>query len=439
MKKVAFMDSWARSIYFFIPLHKVLNSYGYETLFIHMGSLAEKSISYTGITPEAPKPFEIRAGLRCYDITYFRTSNVYKILRAVNPDVVVLSNITHLPHRIFIRACQRLGIPVVYVMHGIKLSAIQAKHRLATTPSLIAMLPRRTLLQKADKYMRLLTMYFRVLSLAQWIEFLPYMLTWLKQLLTREEAFFALPAVTIDSIPDVACVYSFYDLDVMKEVYHVPPERIKIVGNIYLSNVSSGSDESLNARLADVGLKEGNYALFIHHTIAEDREVLTKFLCDLGHHLKERRLNLVLKVHPRTKIENEVDTRKLEGQGIIIINDIPITNLIQASHHCYGMFSTANIECLFFDKPIITIDFLRGAQGLGLFSPIAPTWTAQTRDELYDLTDRVVEGRVSEDMISQYRELKQYFLSYHDNRAIERIAQEVISLASTKCYPNLDK
>ena len=109
--KVVFIDTWTVGIGNFHPISVKLNKLGIENLLIHRGSF--------GAEVGRPKE-ELIDGLKCRDISYYKTRFVHRMLEKEKPDVIVMLTSFYILDRAIILSARALGIKTVFLMPGIR-------------------------------------------------------------------------------------------------------------------------------------------------------------------------------------------------------------------------------------------------------------------------------------------------------------------------------
>lgn len=108
--KVLFFDYWLKGIANFNRLMPELRrqSLDAEVKMVHVGSWKEPQESI----------INEHDGFTSYDISYYNTWSLFKVLKRERPDVVVILNLYYLCDKALIVFCRKLGIKTVYLAHG---------------------------------------------------------------------------------------------------------------------------------------------------------------------------------------------------------------------------------------------------------------------------------------------------------------------------------
>jgi hypothetical protein len=105
---VLFFDYWTKGAFHFTQLMREVEPGQANFTLLHLGSWRD---------PSVPSRQEIE-GLECMDIASFKRWNLRKILRFLQPTVVVGLNMHSLCDRALFLACRRAHIPTVFLQHG---------------------------------------------------------------------------------------------------------------------------------------------------------------------------------------------------------------------------------------------------------------------------------------------------------------------------------
>ena len=118
MKKIIYFDCWTQALsnYECIDIHLREK---YRTFLLHSESLVVPYFASHVDTSWYRKDYEQTiTGILCRDVSAYGGLKIAEILKQESPDIVVMITLSHIHNRIVTAACKRLGIKVVYMMHG---------------------------------------------------------------------------------------------------------------------------------------------------------------------------------------------------------------------------------------------------------------------------------------------------------------------------------
>lgn len=352
MKKILYIDYWTNGIHNFLRIDSMLRQKGFETQLLHFGSLVQPNVNKE----------EVIHGILCRDFSYYRTFNLQMILEQESPDVLLMLNTTRLLDRALVRLGKALGIPVIYMMHGIRSTEDTISYALEAVSDGIKW---RRYFSVAPKYLKiLLPMYVRAALYGDaYFLFKPhlYRLLWLM---------FKNPAKALFDPPpawDMHCtralLYSKTDYDFFVSHYGYPPKSIRVVGNPELDEISDFlqcKNPNRNQVLSRLGLdKHSNYVLYIDEALVENAlggwtdTIQKKFLYEMWQKVVARNKILVIKLHPSSDMQRFKEMTKEMSNSMIIVKEFPLIPLIYYSDVVLGHFSTVNMAVIAMDKPLI--------------------------------------------------------------------------------------
>lgn len=218
---VVFFDYWTKGSFHFTDLIARAEPGRADFTLFHLGSWRD---------PTVPRRERIR-GLECVDIAEFPGWGLERILKFLNPSVVVGLNIHSLCDRGLLLTCRRLRVPTVFLQHGAW-----------ADPDNFALLTRQmdkriTLWDRTSrlpKFLRTLPWYFAARSGSR---FAPevYRMIWRSALRPATSHFF--PSKPEELWPDLALVLNQASADLLIETHRLPAERVRVVGNPELDPV----------------------------------------------------------------------------------------------------------------------------------------------------------------------------------------------------------
>ena len=350
MKKIIYFDVWPREIQNYCYIDKILQN-EYRTLLLHSASFSARYFaSHIDTSWYTFKNEQMISGILCKDISAYKGMTIMDILKTEAPDVVVQLDVSHLQNRIVTVACKRLGIKVVFMMHG-AIRTLGETHSLITDFSNKNKFNIPLKIKKARKHIKFLQEYYAAsgnisdtLNIIRQMFLSPFRFIWNP-----------LPHYSLNV--DKAFVYTIDDINSLSEVFGIPPEHIMATGNPKLDhalpelhrNAKNQSAQShllyLESSLRDLKLMNDSQQMNI--------------LSLLSKTAKRNGFEFVIRLHPSTNRKNFIQVfgseyqYSSEGESL---KDSLIKATIIAGHA-----STAMLEGIAYRIPTITISWFEGA------------------------------------------------------------------------------
>lgn len=353
--KVLYVDHWTRGLHNFLLYDPLLKECGCITKLFHIGLYRY----------EDKLPREVKDGIECVNISYYKTQNLGKILDKEKPDVIIALNHFELFERSLFKAAHNRKIPCVYVMHGIRGEDIECYKQFYGANTGFS---RR--FKKIPKYFKLMQMYLYANIEADRRFFLKrdlYQMVW-KYLSDPIREIFQ-PIVESEMQPDICLLFSNNDFELYHQVYGFEPNKLQVVGNTKLDNLFSRVSEFKNSTYRkkvyeSIGLKvkdrfileiedcmtKMNPKSFTHEQEAEWFRYMERVVEDAGY-------RFVVKLHPGTDYERFKTIFSKSSQTVVVQNT-DLDALIFYSHAVIGTISTALINALAYRKIILICDWL---------------------------------------------------------------------------------
>lgn len=416
MNKVLFFDDWTSGWYTYSFLSEAYAAAGVEHFLVHIESHLRGSLPAGVESVLCGQKRCRRGGFECRDISLYG-DDIVRCLEEENPDVVVMISHSHLSDRVMTRACQRMGIPIVFFMHGALLSEMQIG-------DYVRDFKRRTRFKvwykvsKIRKFAWLFYQYYRAssdlwetLNLAQ-------------DFLRRPIEFVWQPRPHRSLNVDLALVYTQRDLQTVRDLNKLDGTRIVISGNPKLDPLLHYQPKiSLDEVSRRLGV-ERSYVLALDEaafesslmTIAEQKDFLTW----LKNQVEEAGLDLVIKAHPRSNLDR---LRKLLGNTFIVVKDeLDLHDLMSYATVVIGHNSSALIEALALRRPTLGMNWFNGTFGAGIFPSGNPASVREQEEFPARLRHALRSGWDQE-------ELRRYFVVQEDMPAGEIIRRHIEALA----------
>lgn len=338
--KILFFDYWLKGIANFNRLA--------PAILAECGD-AEIKMLHTGSWKEAqPQINNHHQGFESFDISYYHTSSLYKVLKREKPDVLVMLNIYLLLDKALIAYCKHLGIKTVFLAHG-RLSGGEATTYSANTKKSLA-----------DKFKKepLLTLYNYALASLRARK--PLRIFHTVRNIIKHKFNIAFPAQYSEEL-EADEIMVFYDSD--RQLLHrdkkFPLEKIKVVGNPELDNFVNQPVIARDEFMVSSGIS-GPYLLYLDDGWVEanliKKENFEGHLRQLAELAAMAGLQMVIKLHPRTPQEDYTSLFE-ELQIKAFKSEVDFKSLIQHSYSVTSLASTTISMALFLRKRVISPRF----------------------------------------------------------------------------------
>jgi hypothetical protein len=345
--KIAYFDYWTGGIDNFTPIHNKLISDGHEVILMHIGSFNDNDVVEE----------EIKKDIICRDISYYKTIFIINMLKIEKPDVLLTLNTSYIIDRAVIMACKKLKIRTVFMMHGIKSFGDEGVDELI--PSLRRSYNgKRKKIGKIPKYLKyVIPNYIK----SAW-NYNPEKIIKLKFLYVLSKYYndFAksmlYPPVAEELLADKCLIYTAQDKAYYQKLGY-SNSSIKVVGNSKYDEIirREKHNKKIKNNFEINIMKLSPYALYLDEALPEQNDmygitkiIRNKTINEISHALKKRGINLIVKLHPASEIENfNID------KNIPIFNE-HLDDLIYNSKFCISSSSTTIYNCAIFRKPVFS-------------------------------------------------------------------------------------
>ena len=305
MKTLLGFDSWTQGSVYFERLVPELEERGYRLILVHLGSW--------GHDPDRPAEEQI-GQLTVRNIRYYGGKGFREILELERPAGVIYFSTRSLAHQAFNLYSRFLGIPTVHLYHG--LVTVQAVHAGGTAfrvnwwnqLSLVRTRFAKNLFKIWPAYLQALVRTHA--GLPAWLDFA-------RELTDRIRA--KVTPAPLAATTDGGCVYTAADKNHMHRIYHVPENRIAVVGNPDVA--SFGLNEADLAHCL-TNASTTNEVIYVDTAFNEagmifsDAEAFIRHLVQSAAALSKQGLVLVAKLHPahgRTGV-----AERLRARGVAV-------------------------------------------------------------------------------------------------------------------------
>ena len=349
MKKIIYYNVKSMGLQNYCLLDKLLKP-EYQTMVLHTDSLiVPYYASHIDTSWYKSKKEQIISGILCKDVSAYNGMKIIDILRIESPDLVVQMNVSHLPNRIITTACKRLGIKIIYMLHGAvgNLSDAQA---LAAEFTKSNKLNIQLKLKKIPKYIKLLREYHAASGN------ITDTLHITRQAFSSPFTFIWNPVHHHSLNVDKAFVYSSSDIQSLTEVFGITPKNIMAVGNPRLDQILSESDKKRNHQSKHSQLLYIEGCAIDHKLMSNAQQAdILSFLNEMA---RKNGLKFVIRLHPGTNRENFI--RKFGSEYQYSPTGESLRDSLLRTTITTGLASTALIESIAYRVPTISISWLEG-------------------------------------------------------------------------------
>jgi len=428
--KVLFIDSWTKGIRCFIPVSQYLTQKNIESLLVHYGSWDAE--------PGRPHE-ELIDGLLCRDIAYYRSRLLYKVLERERPDCIVTLTTNNLIDRAKILAARALGIPIVFLMHG-----IIATTEAAVEEQIDVLKPtlRRKRFSKIPKHLsHIIPNYIfsgMKLKTGYALTAAPYRV--MMNTFRFPEKWKQYPDPSTELQCDLALAWGKAYKDFLVEKYGYSPQAVSVVGHPPLDKASrlmaSPPDNQecslflhshgISPDTSNVLYIEGAFAFSGYQGWTDDS--LLAHLLEMVELCSIAGKHLIIKLHPSTERAQWIQSC-LEGRATII-QQADSEMLIWNAESVIGHSSTLINSAIVLHKPVFIPRWGISRSIPANFDDIAPVSVCHSPEQLkYGIS----HSKESRDNLSSRRDCYiQHYLDPLDGNSQERIGQAVAQLAYTR-------
>lgn len=400
MKKIIYFDNWDKGYRNFLRLDPKFKAKGIQTLLLHSTSLTEKVD-----TPE--KQIE---DLTLRDISFYKTKRLKKIILKENPNTIILLNLSFILDRVIVQICQDLGISVFYLAHG----------RLITIDNLgdvKGSLSNSSLFSKITKK-NIFSIYNYILGLKSLSEIGFFF----KKILKNPTEFMILPKYCKELDATKSFVYYDSDYALMTQEFGFPKNKVQVVGNPEL-------DKFFNTEIKDketfcseeLNIKSNPYVAYIDDgmpsTYGWDIDKWFEFMIEINEILKNKSLQLVVKLHPRREVE--LLKPFFKENNITYHQDLDFKNYLHHSLFVICHYSSTIVYALILNKKVKSP---RWGVSEGLIKQY-PEDVVEYYSEKKLFETRLLNVDIDENLIQNYVRSS---IGEVDGKSIDRIADEII-------------
>lgn len=334
-----FIDSWTKGIRNFERLTPEIETRGgVRFKLLHLESWSASNVpSYQTIK-----------GIECYDIKYYKTKNLYKVLNKEQPDAVIILSLSYIFDRTIVSMCQSLNIKVYYLAHG-RFALKEGVGHLSSSVSIF-----KKILYRIKPYKIYVFLNYSYFNL--FVRFRPGRIV---KTLYRFVSHTDKTEVTLyddELAVNRGMVYFDSEKEMFENNRQFPSGMIVAVGNPEMDAIINGKIIDRNIFLNSINVPTNRkYALYLDDGFVQSKimseDEWIEFLNDINGVLRRHDFSLVVKLHPRT--DENLFQDYFHREKVFAIKDADFKNIVYHSDLVVGHDSTTVIYGLYLNKPII--------------------------------------------------------------------------------------
>lgn len=339
MPKVLYIDIWDKGLKNFTRIDPSIKKLGAETLLVHIGSFKEK-------TNYKQKNID---GLTIRDIKFYKTYFLETVIKKEKPDVIIILNLSFLIDRAIINIARKYNIKVVYLAHGKLLEKGLSEEMKIKKNEKIKKNKSKILRAKNALYL------LNYLSSVGWSKAPRVLFNILKGIHKDPADFLYFAKFNKELNADKILVYSEEDKDFL--IFKgFPQNKIKVIGNPEICVFMKSNSEDKKLFIKNLGITPPFlYAVYLDDGLLQanfiSKEDWYRHLIEINNLLNSRNISLVIKLHPRTDIQKDIDF--FNKQNIIALKDADFKNLLIHSEFAISMFSSTIVYALLLYKKVL--------------------------------------------------------------------------------------
>ena len=423
-----FIDCCTLGKHVLLPIDEYLREKNIHGMLVHYGSWDDE--------PGRPQEEHID-GLHCRDISYYKTRLLYRVLKQEKPDCLVTLTTNNIIDRAKIFAARALGIPTVFLMHGILAVTEPAINAQVAVLKPAFRRKRLTKLPKQFRYIIPNYLYSGSLENSRYL-FTRQPYSVMLSMFCNPQRWKFYP----DPSPELHCDHALAWGNVYKEflvnMYGYNPDTVVVTGHPPLDKACRILEHPPTEEEVE-GFKQqhevdpsARFALYIEGAFVYSgyqgwtRESLLEHLREIAELCAKSGRYLVVKLHPSTK---DVPWLKEELRGqATLIQKADVEMLMWASECVIGHSSTLINSAIVLEKPVFIPRWGISQVIPANFDGIAPVVVCKEPGDLVRCVQdpEAVMAKLDSDRTNYLRD----YLEPLDGKSQERISKFVADLAS---------
>jgi hypothetical protein len=403
IKKVLYFGYSLNGINNIVNINDGLKKYGIETKLLHIGSRYEansnNSLKYSKIK-----------GVDCFDISYYSDS-LFDIIKNEDPDCIIGFDIYTLMDRAVILNCKYLGISYIYLSHGYLTSDDDIEEGIKHINSglkkgIVSKLYRNIKYVIPDYLSAQRRMNRSIFSAVNLI-----VKTFLNPAKNTIYGKF-----NFDLDASKLLVYSNKDKEFLINVREFPNHKVIIVGNPEYDDLDFSVQKQQNTI--------NEYVVYLEDGLVH-AGIWTKtdwyfFIDEINNICKKKCQRLVIRLHPRTNLEEHLDFFN-DKDNVEIINDTNMAELVKNASCCISHYSSTIMYALILNVPVVSPRW-------GLSKSLLKNYPSDIIKYLYsmqDFNDFLLNPVINKTAIENYLN---EIIGYKEAPVIPKILREILSV-----------
>lgn len=336
---IIFFDTWTKGIQNFLRIIPQLDMRGYNYKLVHL-----ESWDYTETISEM---INIK-GIDCFDARYYRTINIFKILKQERPDIILILSLSFFLDKLIVTICKKLDIKIIYLSHG-KYYRKEGVGKLSTQISIFNKIKRRA----TSKTLKILLNYFYV---NLFLFFRPdRIFKAIIQFIIYSDRTMYTP-FSKELEVEKAMVYYDSEKEMFENERNFPKGMVEAVGNPEMDFIVNNVVLERDSYLTSIGLGvNDNYLLYLEDGFVQENILLPsdwiEFINKVHNICIKNNLTLVIKLHPRTKLE--LYSTFFNDKSIHALMECDFKNLVYHSEKVISHSSSTVDYALYLNKHVL--------------------------------------------------------------------------------------
>lgn len=405
--KIIFFDYWLKGVANFERLIPGFQKYpDIEMKMIHVGSWKERQQSI--VTKHN--------GFTSYDISFYKTNNLYRILKREQADVVVMLNLCFFLDKAIVAYCKKLNMKVIYLAHGNLLNDVVLEEFHQNVNKSFKKNPFGKL--RKDTVLQLWNYFYATCIINHsWGLFIKSLIRLLRNPATM--TIYATDCRELDV--DQLLVYYLSDKYSLMKRANFDKSKIVVTGNPDLDSFINKNPEPFSylSKKYNIPL---DYVLYLEDGFVQakilSKEQWYSLLKDISDVCRKNNLVLVVKLHPRTRLEEHRDFFRKENIIPIVKEDMK--TLVYYASSIVSQRSTTIVYGLILKKKVLSprwghsmslsynypVDVIRYCHTIEEFENILISKTETcTNDEYMKNNIGLMDGRAVERIVASIKNI----------------------------------
>lgn len=351
----------------------------------------------------------------CKRVEEYNTYNTIKILKFEKPDIVVITNDHSFIERAFIIGGNYLGIPTLLIQSGAMMDRTQSTTKMAFFRFLRRLRDIRTL---CERYKYFLVTYNSAEK--NFLRYARYIFDDMYKSLTKYSLVGNYGCTKIATTGNYAKSLLIHD--------NIDPDKIVVTGNPKFDNIINR--RYTPRRIYDLLKVPPNKKIILFLTTAtvehriwtvERMEIFVKSVVKSIDSLPQD-VQLVIKIHPMEDLTFYQKIIGEDNQDIALCQDIDLYELINASELIISGFSTAALEAMIFDKPVIILNLFKENNSLPYIDNGVAIGVYELESIMPAIKDVLYNNETRQILFKNREKLLPEYIYKRDGKSAKRVA-----------------